>query len=312
MPEALEKTQRMQWHPAFVGGFRISMLKYSDELEYVPEYQLAKSPLRTDLLVIRKNTDNIIDNDVARIFLRYNIIEYKNPDDSLSIDDLFKVLAYVCLYKASGETVNEIPGDKLTATIVRESKPIALFREIRRLGGTVEKTAEGVYHISGIISVPVQIVVSGGLAGDVFASLRILSKKPKEADIKTFLKQSSYFSKPGDKMDADAVLQVSISANEKLYEEVMRRDLAMCDALRKLMAAEIEAEKELAREDERKRVQAEADQKIKHLQAEAEEKEQSVLKMIKGVMYKLNYSADQAMDLLEISVKERKKYSSYL
>ena len=113
MAEAIEKTQKTQWHPAFVGGIKISLLEYSDELEYDPEYQLTKGPLYTDLLVIRKNSAGVLNNDIARIFRGHNVIEYKSPDDALNIDDFYKVLSYVGLYKASGATVNKIPGTTL-------------------------------------------------------------------------------------------------------------------------------------------------------------------------------------------------------
>ena len=45
--------------------------------------------------------------------------------------------------------------------------------------------------------------------------------------------------KKADKENADAVLQVSISANEKIYEEI-RRNETMCQALEKLMEDVIE------------------------------------------------------------------------
>ena len=63
MAEAMEKTQKMQWHPAFVGGIRISLMEFSDKLTYVPEYQLTKGPLHTDLLVIKKTAAGVLDND---------------------------------------------------------------------------------------------------------------------------------------------------------------------------------------------------------------------------------------------------------
>ena len=42
------------------------------------------------------------------MFRRHNVVEFKFPEDELSIDVFFKTQAYAGLYKASGETVNEI------------------------------------------------------------------------------------------------------------------------------------------------------------------------------------------------------------
>ena len=323
MANAIEKVQKIQWHPGFVGGLKISLREYSDKLEYKPEYQLTKAPLYTDLLVIRKNSPGVIDNDIARIFRGHNVIEYKSPDDSLNIDALYKTLGYACLYKASGKKKNEIPGDELTVTLVRNAKPIAMFKEIRRLGGEVKECAEGVYRVTGIVHIPVQVVIPRVLEGDEFAGLRVLSKNPSEADIRAFVDKAVQFSNPGDKQDADAVLQVSISANRKIYDGIKGRDTTMCEALRELMKPEFEAmEAELKAEFEAKEaefdrrvrsmqesMQEESDRRVKSMQEESDKREEvSTVKKIKSIMEKLKYTAEQAMELLDIPAKEQSKY----
>ena len=44
---------------------------------------------------------------------------------------------------------------------------------------------------------------------------------------------------PRDRQNVEAVLQVSVKANDELYREI-RRDANMCDALRKLMKDDLE------------------------------------------------------------------------
>ena len=51
-----------------------------------------------------------------------------------------------------------------------------------------------------------------------------------------------------EKSDADAVLQVSMSANYELFEKV-RRDNTMCEALRRLMKDEIEKALDAAKQE---------------------------------------------------------------
>ena len=51
---------------------------------------------------------------------------------------------------------------------------------------------------------------------------------------------------PRDRQNVEAVLQVSIKANDELYREI-RRDANMCDALRELMKDDIEREVSAAR-----------------------------------------------------------------
>jgi flagellar biosynthesis/type III secretory pathway protein FliH len=81
-------------------------------------------------------------------------------------------------------------------------------------------------------------VVTGQLSRETHSSLRVLSKNAQEDDIKRFLMTSQKLTIPGDKHNADAVLQVSISANGRIYNRV-KEELNMCEALRELMKDEI-------------------------------------------------------------------------
>ena len=211
----------------------------------------------------------------------------------LTTDDLYKVISYVGLYKASAEKVNEIPADELTATIIREEKPVAMFQELKRLGAGIEETVKGVFQITGVINFPLQVIVSGDLEGAEFAGLRILSKKPEEKDVETFVQEALNYTNPGDQEDADAVLQVSISQNLELYEQLKRRDPIMCDALRALMKPEIEEEKRAARE-----------------QGLEQGVDQNRIESIKNLMDSLKFTPQQAMDALKIPASEQPKYAS--
>lgn len=57
---------------------------------------------------------------------------------------------------------------------------------------------------------------------------------------------------PGDRANVDAVLQASVSANGRLYDEMKRRSSDMCEAMRILMKDEIETEIREARQEGQK------------------------------------------------------------
>ncbi len=105
-------------------------------------------------------------------------------------------------------------------------------------------------------------------------SLRILSRNARKEDVKAFLEESLRLTAPGDRNNIDAILQVSASANQKLYEEV-RRDSIMCEALRELM-------------------------------------KDTILDNIKSLMHNLNFTAEQAMNALNIPLTNRSKFVSKL
>ncbi len=84
-----------------------------------------------------------------------------------------------------------------------------------------------------------QVVVTSRLEADSHSPLRILSGNAGKEDVRRFLQEISGLETPGDRNNADAVLQVSISANHRLYEDLRRENL-MCEALEDLMKDVIE------------------------------------------------------------------------
>ena len=122
MADGLEEV-KIQWHPGFYGAAEIELIANKKDLEFLREYNLSKEPIRMDLLIIKKLSDVKIKNEIGHIFKKYNVIEYKSPDDELSIDDYYKTVGYACLYKGLGDTVNQIPAEDLTLSIFREGYP---------------------------------------------------------------------------------------------------------------------------------------------------------------------------------------------
>lgn len=237
----MEENKKIKWHPGFYAGLEYELRAYRDNLEFKREYLLSKEPTKMDILVIKKRDEVVIDNVVGRIFKKHNVIEYKSPEDELSIDDLYKTIGYACLYKGYGNTVNEIEADELTVSLFRHSYPSKLMKDLSKAGSVVESPFPGVYYVSGIVNISVQIIVVRQLSEDVCNALRILTHNAKESDVKRFISESKNADLQVDKNNIDAVLQVSVSANDKLFEKI-RRESSMCEALRELMKDEIDKE----------------------------------------------------------------------
>ena len=114
----MTKDKRLQWHPAFFAGLQIELRDEADKLTFEQEHYLSTKPLQIDILIIKKNTTDRIQKNIGRIFRKYNIVEYKSPDDYLSIDDFYKVYAYCCLYKSTGDNQNEKKANDITITFI--------------------------------------------------------------------------------------------------------------------------------------------------------------------------------------------------
>jgi len=98
------------------------------DLVYEREYNLNTKPLEINLLVIKKEKGIQVENETGKLFRGHNILEYKSPEDHLDIDTFYKAVAYACLYKSYGSTVDERKADEITISIIREEKPEGLFR----------------------------------------------------------------------------------------------------------------------------------------------------------------------------------------
>lgn len=238
---------KIQWHPAFYAAAELELHENIEQLELKTEYNLSKEPIRIDLLVINGDAKNAkIRNEIGHIMRKYNVIEYKSPEDNLTIDDFYKTIGYACLFKGYGKIVNQIPTDELTVSIFRESYPRKMFLTIRREGHKIEEKYHGIYYVHDL-PFPVQIVVIKQLRSGEHKSLKVLSANAKKEDVKEFLKETEEFCSLRQKQNIDAVLQASVRANYDLYEEI-RRETTMCEALRELMKDEIEKDVNAAKE----------------------------------------------------------------
>lgn len=238
---------KLQWHPAFCAAARLEFCEDRDVLEFYSEYNLSRKPLQIDLLIVEKNKNIKLKNQIGHIFRQNNIIEYKCPGDAMSIDDFYKTVAYACMYKALGERVDAVSADELTISMIREIYPAGMAAMLKRQGIELEKVYEGIYYLKNFF-IPAQIVVTRELSQGLHNSLRVLSKNANKKDIEAFVKDAESYIGKSEKSDADAVLQVSMSANYDLYEKV-RRENTMCEALRRLMKDEIEETLEVAKKE---------------------------------------------------------------
>jgi len=230
---------KLQWHPAFCAAAGLEFHEDIERLELKPEYNLSKEPIRIDLLIIKEGRTGQIKNEIGHIMRTYNVIEYKSPEDALTIDDFYKTIGYACLYKGYGEYVDAVPINELTISIFREARPEKMFLTLQRYGHKIEERYPGIYYVTEYLPIPAQIIVTQELEPGEHRSLKILSNHAKKEDVEEFLRKAEGMNTPRDRQNVEAVLQVSVKANDELYREI-RRDANMCDALRELMKDDLE------------------------------------------------------------------------
>ncbi len=282
--------QKKQWHMGFYGAIELEFRDDKEVLDFHREYQLSKKPLSMDMLVVKKNCDKALHNDIGKIFKGHNIIEYKSPKDMLGIDQFYKGLSYACLYKSLGKYADEIKIEEVTLSFVRESYPRELFKRLQELEHNVTRKYPGVYYVSNKLMIPIQIIVTKELELEEHISLRMLSDNVTEQNAKRFVETASLLIEKDDRANADAILQISVSANKTIYDKVKEEE-AMCDALRDLMKDEIEEEV-----------------KEKTTKAVVEER----ISIIRTQMKNLKWSAEKVMESMGIPKSEYPNYMKML
>lgn len=231
-----ENTPMLQWHPAFFAGIQIELAEDADYLEFIQEYALGTKPMEIDVL-IKKEENRVIKKNIGRIFRKYNIIEYKSPSDYLSIDDYYKVYAYTYSYKVDRITVNSVLLTELTISLISKGYPRRLMKHLKEEREfQIEERYPGIYYILGDV-LPVQIVVTSRLSRTESLWLRNLTNQiGNEKDVEELLWE--YQKHPKNKL-YESVMNVIVAANEEKFREAKE----MCEALRKLMQDELEAER---------------------------------------------------------------------
>ena len=228
------KTEILQWHPAFYAAAQIEFGDELDKLHFENEHQLSKKPLLIDVLIIKIRRGDKIHKNIGKIFREHNIIEYKSPEDYLSINDYYKVLGYACFYQADTEKVCQILPEEITITFVCTHFPQKLINYLSGQNGFFIDHAEaGIYYINGGIF-PIQIIVIDRLSpeNNVWMS-RLRRDLTIAGDIDRLAKE--YRQKRNSPLYS-AVMDVIMRANHEVVEEAKN----MCDAIRELFADELE------------------------------------------------------------------------
>ena len=233
------ETSTTQWHPAFFGSLQIEFENEADKLIFENEHQLSTKPMSIDVLIIKKVSNEPIKKNIGRIFRKHNIIEYKSPDDYLSIDDFYKVYGYACFYKSDTSIANEIKITDLTITFVCEGYPRKLIRYLETTKKyKISKHENGIDYVEGDI-IPIQIIVKKKLSTTENLWLASLTNSLHEKETAQKLLKSYHTHKTNPLYRS--VMETISKNNRTFFEE----DKKMCQTLEDILDKKIA--KEVAR-----------------------------------------------------------------
>ena len=234
----------------------------------------------------------------------------------LSIDIFYKVQAYAGLYKASGETVNQIPAQEVTVSLFRDTCPREMMEQLKALGAEITVRHDGIYRIEKMGLFPAQLIVTGELKEETHAILRVLSNRATRRDVEAFLTATKDMRTEGDIARLDAILQVSATANRVVFDEIYREgEELMCQALREIMKEDFdkaEARGVAIGEARGVAIGEARGVAIGEARGVAIGVEKNAIANIRSLMETTHWSAKQAMDALKIPAGQQAQYASQL
>jgi len=207
------KRERLPWHTAFVQAMQLELIGHLDVLKFEAEVPLTAEPLRVDL-IIRKLDTVAINKNIARIFRKENIVEYKSPHDYFSVRDLLKAEVYARMYAIANQGISL---EDVTLTFVESRRPRTLLnylREKRRY--TIQEAEAGIYRVTGDY-IPMQIIETKKLAEGENLWLKSFRSELKTQTLESIL---SAVEGRGLKQHVSAYLDILIRANYKAFMEV--------------------------------------------------------------------------------------------
>ena len=265
---------RLQWHSGFSAALRVELEDELDELCIEDEHMLSKKPMQIDVLVVKKKGEQPIRKNIGRIFRKHNIIEYKSPEDYLSIYEFYKVYGYTCFYQSETKRVKDIPPEEITMTFICNHYPQKLLEHLKKFKGIeVEKQEAGLYYLLGD-SFPIQLVIVKELSKEEnywLQNLRCNLKTGEEIQevVRRYeqVKHKAYYSD---------VMNLIVRANQKQMEE----EKNMCEALNELFAEELKEADLRGRKEGRKEGRSVGQiEKLKELVQKKLAKNQSIEKI---------------------------------
>lgn len=233
----MSRQQKTEWHPAAYSAIRLELIVNKTDLKYNQELELTAKPIRTDMVIIKKNPGVKVENPIGHIFKEHNIIEYKSPEDALNIDTFYKAVAYAIFYKINTTKVNEIKADDMTITFIREGKPKKLINQLKELDMDVEVKEPGIYYVKSQLFKHIQIIATKELDNEKNIWITSLTKNIDEDHLKRILIKAKALKDNDDRECVSALMEVIFKENRQAFKT---KEANMFDSFKELMKPEFE------------------------------------------------------------------------
>ena len=223
----------LQWHDGFHASLQIELQREPAHLEFYSEHELYKKALRVDTLIIKNSDDTPVQKNIGKIFRKYNLIEYKSPDDYLSINDFYKAYGYACLYQSNTENVHEVSMEDITISFVCSHYPRKMLKILKKERNIeVEQIEKGIYRLKND-PISMQILLINKLPPKENLWLSSLTRNlPMNRNTELLLRE---YQQHKESVLYQSAMELIMQANKKIMEEDCNM---VCDVLKEIFADE--------------------------------------------------------------------------
>ena len=181
----LNASPRSDWHREFERIIRGDARPYGKDVDIRIEEELGIDPPRVDYLILDDKKRLMAHTKaIYRIFRQHNVVEYKNPNDSLNMRVISKIIGYGNFYIGLAKHEGDRPRNEVTLSLYRDKANKELFDEMIKNGTLVKTDIPGIYNVQKLTELPFQIVIGSELEGDEHAEFRLLTDHAKENDVR--------------------------------------------------------------------------------------------------------------------------------
>ena len=216
----MAEEHRTDYHAGLVAALKT---KYDDQynfMETIKEKILGEKPPRLDAVVLKKDQDQHLTDEIGCFFLEHNVFEFKGFGDGISINDIFKVEGYALFYMTIDKKVNEVPLRAVTVSILQYRFPRTVLQELETMGCEVKERTEGIFEISGgPIIFPFQIIDAVILGSD-WDVLKVLVPGATEEQIEKIQEEYENAQNENLKQHLADVLRTAYESNESIFEKM--------------------------------------------------------------------------------------------
>ena len=213
----MAEEHRNDYHAGVVAALKTKYDDRFDFMETIKELILGEKSPRLDAVVLKKESDQNLTDEIGCFFLEHNVFEIKGYGDGININDVYKTQGYALFYMTIDRTVNEIPLETVTITVLQYRYPKDILKGLEAKGCVVKERSNGIYEVSGgPIIFPFQIV-DARILGKEWDVLKVLVPGATEKQIEEIQRAYEAANSEPLKQHLADVLRAAYESNEDTF-----------------------------------------------------------------------------------------------